>query len=118
MPGSRHCVEAREEIHVGVEGGLSFREIAGRLGRSPSTICREVARNGGRCGCRAARAQERADGEARRPKSFRLVAAPVLAAEAEEPMMSTRYSPQTCVRILAGAVWTDQNTTPSSTQRR
>lgn len=32
----------REEIAVGLEAGRSLREIAGQLGRSPSTISREV----------------------------------------------------------------------------
>src|SRR5471030_1602667 len=35
----------REEIAVGRAGGESMRAIAGRLGRSPSTVSRELARN-------------------------------------------------------------------------
>ena len=38
----------REEISRGVAAGVSLRSIAGRLGRAPSTVSREVARNGGR----------------------------------------------------------------------
>src|SRR5262249_44503662 len=38
----------REEISRGLAGGESLRLIAWRLGRSPSTISREVAANGGR----------------------------------------------------------------------
>ena len=38
----------REEISRGLAVGDSLRCIAARLGRSPSTVCREVARNGGR----------------------------------------------------------------------
>ena len=48
--------------------GLSLRSIARRLNKSPSTICREVARNGGAGKYRAAQADERALREARRPK--------------------------------------------------
>src|SRR5829696_8348620 len=38
----------REEISRGVAAGESCRQIAARLGRAPSTVSRELARNGGR----------------------------------------------------------------------
>lgn len=38
----------REEIMIGTAQGESIRSIAGRLGRAPSTIMREIDRNG-RC---------------------------------------------------------------------
>ena len=38
----------REEISRGVAVGLSIRTIASQLGRAPSTISREIRRNGGR----------------------------------------------------------------------
>ena len=38
----------REEIAVGLAAGLSQREIAARLGRPPSTVSREIGRNGTR----------------------------------------------------------------------
>ncbi len=37
----------REEISRGVAAGESLRVIASRLGRAPSTVSREVTRNGG-----------------------------------------------------------------------
>ena len=43
----------REEISRGLAAGHSCRVIAQRLGRAPSTVSREVARNGGRCRYRA-----------------------------------------------------------------
>ncbi len=43
----------REEISRGVAAGDSLRMVATRLGRAPSTISRELARNGGRVGYRA-----------------------------------------------------------------
>ena len=43
--------------------------IAGRLGRTASTISRELARNGGRLGYRAHRADRVAWRRARRPQS-------------------------------------------------
>lgn len=100
MPGRRLCLEEREEIRAGLVGGESLGVIARRLGRDRSTVCREVARNGGRDGYRAVAAQTRADLGARRPKPFKLVADPELAAELVG-LLRRRYSPQTCVRILA-----------------
>ena len=37
----------REEVSRGLSAGLSLRAIATQLGRSPSTVSREVKRNGG-----------------------------------------------------------------------
>jgi len=62
------CLREREEIRVRVERGESFAEIGGALLRDPSTISREVARNGGRTAYRACAAEERARCERRRPK--------------------------------------------------
>lgn len=61
-------VQGREEISRGVVAGLSFRRIASQLGRAPSTVSREVNRNGGRACYRAAFADERAWTRAVRPK--------------------------------------------------
>ena len=58
----------REEIRAGLERGESLRGVAARLGRAPSTVSREVNRNGGRVGYRAWRAGDRAAVQARRPK--------------------------------------------------
>ena len=46
----------REEISRGLVAGCSLRSIAEQLGRSPSTISREVRRNRGRRGYRAVQA--------------------------------------------------------------
>src|SRR5215831_4467805 len=43
----------REEIAVGRAAGLGVRAIAAALGRSPSTVSRELARNSGPRGYRA-----------------------------------------------------------------
>jgi IS30 family transposase len=58
----------REEISRGLATGESLRAIAARLGRSASTVCREVNRNGGRRNYRAQEAEERSWQRARRPK--------------------------------------------------
>jgi len=70
-PG-RLTLADREEIGLGLRGGLSLTEIAARLGKATSTVSREVAGNGGRQEYRAWRAQVRARQRARRPKPFKL----------------------------------------------
>jgi hypothetical protein len=49
----------REEISRGLAAGESLRAIAAWLGRSASTVCREVNRNGGRGNYRATQADEK-----------------------------------------------------------
>ncbi len=58
----------REEISRGLATGESLRAIAARLGRSTSTVCREVNRNGGRRRYRAAKAEDQALKRSRRPR--------------------------------------------------
>jgi len=65
-------VEEREEISRGLATGQSMRGIARGLRRSPSTISRELRRNGGRQGYRANRADRSAFERALRPKPCRL----------------------------------------------
>ncbi|NUW46062.1 GbsR/MarR family transcriptional regulator [Nonomuraea rhodomycinica] len=66
MPGDRLTVEDRRRIAEGLAAGLTYAEIARRLGRSRSTVTREIARNGGPHGYRAARAQQATNWRARR----------------------------------------------------
>lgn len=65
-------VANREEISRGLAIGLSFRQIAVSIGRVPSTVSREVNRNGGRKQYRAATAEERMLHKTRRPKTCKL----------------------------------------------
>lgn len=67
-------LQEREEISRGLVAGLSMRKIAENLGRSPSTISREISRNHGRQKYRAADAEERAWRQASRPKPCLLAA--------------------------------------------
>jgi IS30 family transposase len=60
--------EEREEISRGVAAGLSIRTIAEGIERAPSTVSREIKRNGGVRHYRAADADEKAWDRARRPK--------------------------------------------------
>src|SRR6266550_1283626 len=62
----------REEISRGVAAGVSLRSIASSLHRSPSTISRELKRNGGHGRYRAAAADQRAWDRALRPKPCKL----------------------------------------------
>lgn len=62
----------REEISRGVAIDEGVRAMARRLGRSPSTISRELKRHGGRASYRATEADAAAWERARRPKRCRL----------------------------------------------
>lgn len=62
----------RAEISRGLTAGLSLRAIAAGLGRSPSTVSREVLADGGRRHYRAARADAAAWARASRPKPSKL----------------------------------------------
>jgi IS30 family transposase len=73
-------LQEREEISRGLARGASMRQIAHRLGRAASTICREVARNRGRRRYRAIDADDRAWRRARRPKRCLLAGNPALCA--------------------------------------
>ena len=62
----------REEISRGIAAHLSVRSIATQLERSPSTISREINRNGGYDKYRATDADQAAWSRARRPKPCKL----------------------------------------------
>jgi IS30 family transposase len=64
--------EEREEVSRGIAAGRSMRHIAQGLGRSPSTVSREIRRNGGCSAYRASEAETRAWERALRPKPCRL----------------------------------------------
>src|ERR1700704_2178761 len=68
----------REEISRGIAAAQSARSIARLLGRSPSTVSRELSRNGGYDRYRAALADETAWARARRPKRCKLANNPRL----------------------------------------
>ena len=64
--------DEREEISRGIAAGRSMRHIAQGLGRSPSTVSREIRRNSGCSAYRASEAETRAWERALRPKPCRL----------------------------------------------
>jgi IS30 family transposase len=67
--------------------------MAARLGRAPSTVSRELARNGGRHRYRAQAADAAAFRRAQRPKAAKLAAQPQLWAVVEAKL-ALRWSPQ------------------------
>ena len=71
----------REEISRGIVAQRSVRSMARLLGRSPSTVSREIRRNGGYARYRAALADERAWDTTRRPKRCKLARHPPLCRE-------------------------------------
>jgi IS30 family transposase len=68
----RLSIHEREEILLGLSRGESMSSIARGLGRSPSTVTREVAANGGSTHYRIWPAHVRASKCAKRPKAAKL----------------------------------------------
>jgi IS30 family transposase len=89
----------REEISRGLVAQLSVRRIAARLGRAPSTISREVQRNGDRQRYRAYQAERRAERRARRPKVAKLRRCPELRRRVAADL-AARWSPQQIAQRL------------------
>lgn len=83
----------REEISRGLRAKQSLRSIARQLRRAPSTISREVRRNGGRGIYRAASADQAAWDRGRRPKSCKLANRPGLCHTIAE-QLQRKWSPQ------------------------
>jgi IS30 family transposase len=114
--------DEREQIMVGTSRGESIRSIARRLGRAPSTIMRELDKNGRRreapgryraqyrFGARrggwdarsrysARIAQRRSEQRARRPKTGKLGRCAVLTAEVQA-LLVKKYSPAQIAAVL------------------
>jgi IS30 family transposase len=89
----RLSLAEREEISRGLAAGDSLRAIAGRLCRAPSTVSREVARNGGRGCYRACNADRVAVRNMCRPKVAKLARCRRLRAVVEAKL-ELRWSPQ------------------------
>lgn len=79
QPPARHrswlalTLAEREEVSRSIVVGYSIRSIAARLRRAPSTISRELRRNGGPQDYRASRADQLAWTRTLRPKECKLV---------------------------------------------
>jgi IS30 family transposase len=103
----RLSLSEREEIRVGIAAGEKFRAIARRLGRSWSTISREVGGVAGRKRYRAMVAEDRACALAARPKASKLACNPRLRHEVTR-MLEQRFSPQQISSRLKLEYPTDQ----------
>ena len=89
----RLSLAEREEIRAGIAAGDSFRLIARRIARAPSTVSREVGGESGRWVYRATSSEDRASLAARRPKPSKLASNPRLRRRVRE-MLRERFSPQ------------------------
>jgi IS30 family transposase len=83
----------REEISRAIALDQSARSIARLLGRSPSSVSREISRNGGYDRYRAALADEQAWNRARRPKRCKLATNPWLRRAVAEKL-ALNWSPE------------------------
>ncbi len=98
-PAERHrsrlalTLAEREAISRGIVAHRSIRSMARLLGRAPSTVSREVRRNGGYDGYRAAAADARAWARAHRPKRCKLADNPWLR-QAVAGKLGLNWSPE------------------------
>jgi IS30 family transposase len=99
----------REEIALLFARGCGVRQIARRLGRSPSTISRELRRNaatrGGYFGYRATAAQWHAERRARRPKVAKLAANDALRAYVQDRLGGVIAAPDGTAVPGPGVRW-------------
>jgi IS30 family transposase len=91
--GLRLSLGEREQISRGLAAGQSLRAIGRQLGRSASTISREVSANGGPGRYRALAAERRAIRCAKRPRPGKLELSARLRAEVRAGL-AQRWSPQ------------------------
>ena len=96
----RLSLAEREEISRGLASGCSIRAIGEALGRSPSTVCREVNANGGRKRYRALVADRAACRRALRPKQAKLAQCRRLRGIVERKL-EANWSPQQISAWLA-----------------
>jgi transposase len=98
-PPLRLSLEEREVISRGLAQKKTLTAIAGELGRSVSTVSREVTRNVGANGYRAARADRLATTRIARPRMGKLADDPTLRRYVEDKLTSC-WSPQQISRRL------------------
>ena len=83
----------REDVSRALVAGHSIRAIASMLRRAPSTISRELRRNGGAERYRASHADQAAWDRAHRPKTCKLALQPTLAERVADKLQQ-QWSPQ------------------------
>ena len=102
----------REEILRGLARQMSMRRIATKLGRSPSTVSREVNRNSGLKHYRASQAEQAAWDRAHRPKRCKLVQNRALARIVAEKLQ-LQWAPRQIAGWLKRTYPDDENFTVS-----
>lgn len=98
----------REEISRALSSGRSIRSIASQLGRAPSTVSREIQRNGGQGSYRASQAEQAAWDRACRPKICKLVQKRKLA-NIVAGKLQLQWSPQQIAGWLKQTYVDDEN---------
>ena len=98
----------REEISRSVAAGQSIRSVATQLGRAPSTISREIKRNGGQECYRASQADQAAWDRANRPKTCKLAENRALAHIVADKLQS-QWSPEQIAGWLKRTYPSDEN---------
>jgi len=98
----------REEISRAVVAGHSIRSIATSLGRAPSTISREIERNGGQGCYRASQSEQAAWDRARRPKTCKLAENRALAHIVADKLQ-VQWSPEQIAGWLRRTYPSDEN---------
>jgi IS30 family transposase len=98
----------REEISRAVVAGQSIRSIAASLGRVPSTVSREIKRNGDRETYRASQADQAAWDRAHRPKTCKLIENSALA-HIVAGKLQMRWSPEQIAGWLKHTYPDDEN---------
>jgi IS30 family transposase len=101
-------IAEREEISRAVVAGQSIRSIAASLERAPSTISREIKRNGDRETYRASQADQAAWDRAHRPKTCKLVENSALA-HIVAGKLQMRWSPEQIAGWLKHTYPDDEN---------
>src|ERR1700685_2107588 len=122
ISGRALSFQEREEIAMLKAQGAGVREIARRLGRSPSTISRELRRNaatrGGKLDYRASVAQWKAELVARRPKPAKLAADERLREYVQERLsVQVRQPDGTVVSGPKAAPWKGRGQPPRQDRR-
>lgn len=98
----------REEISRSVVSGQSIRSIAASLGRAPSTVSREIQRNGGLETYRANQADQAAWDRSCRPKTCKLVQNRMLARVVADKLQQ-QWAPQQIAGWLKSAYPDDES---------
>jgi IS30 family transposase len=106
--GRALTLSEREEISRGVFAGQSLRSIAATLGRAPSTVSREINRNGGRRRYRASKADQSTWDRAHRPKTCKLMQNRALASIVAKKLRE-RWSPEQIAGWLKYTYPDDEN---------